>query len=253
MNQLSKQLLDLKRLLKISWEFIRGFNFFGNLNDVVSIFGSARLPANHPACQLAEELAYRLAHQNFSILTGGGMSVMQAANRGAKLAQKDGAKIKSLACNIYLPFEQKSNPFLDGMLTMKFFFTRKYMLMSYSQAFVIFAGGIGTLDEFFEIITLMQTSKIPKRPVFLVGTKFWNGLVQWMRNQPLAMGTISQSCMDLFVVTDDLNYVIASLKRAKDKIHQKSESYPINREPIKPNPAYKPQQNINRQPPKHKR
>ena len=253
MSQIKKQYSDLVRLFKIGWEFIRGFHFFGNLHDVVSIFGSARLPQNHPACKLAEELAYRLAYQGFTILTGGGPSVMQAANRGASLAKKDGAKTRSLACNIYLPHEQKANPYVEAVMTMKYFFTRKYMLIHYSQAFVFFAGGVGTLDEFFEVFTLIQTGKIPKRPIYLVGTSFWNGLVTWLQQQPLKQGTIDEKTLSLFYITDDLNAVIAHLKRAKDKIHQEGESYPVNPEPKEPDTTHKPKQHINRKPSRHKR
>ncbi len=180
---------------------------------MVSIFGSARIPASNAGYAATRELATRLGREGFAILTGGGPSFMQAANQGAREA---GAR--SLACNIRLTHEQAPNPYVDRLVTMRFFFSRKYMLISYSVAFVYLPGGFGTLDELFEVLTLMQTKKIPRRPVFLVGTAYWQGLSDWLRDEVLKAGAIGPESLPLFKITDDLDEVVTELKRAKDQI-----------------------------------
>lgn len=225
MNLLSKILLDLRRLFRLGVEFVVGFHRFGSLGPTVAIFGSARLPQTHPACFQAEFLAEKLGREGFTILTGGGPSVMEAANRGARQA-----KARSIACNIRLPHEQHPNPYVDYVMTMRYFFTRKYMLLSYASAFVVFPGGYGTLDEFFEIITLMQTRKLPRRPVILIGQDYWAGMLQWLQGTVLAQKTIDAESLEIFTVTDDLELAYQTLKRAKEQIDYHRQPHPINSE-----------------------
>jgi uncharacterized protein (TIGR00730 family) len=201
---------DLGLLFKIAREFALGFHFFGRTYPMVSIFGSARIPASHAGYEATRELAARLGREGFAILTGGGPSLMEAANRGA---HESGAR--SLACNIRLPHEQAANPYVDRLLTMRFFFSRKYMLIAYSVAFIYLPGGFGTLDELFEVLTLMQTGKIPRRPVILVGVAYWKGLEAWLRAEVLRAGAIGQESLSLFHITDDLNAVVEALKQEK--------------------------------------
>jgi uncharacterized protein (TIGR00730 family) len=207
---------DLTMLFNLNQEFRRGFKAYGNLGPMVSVFGSARIAFSHPAIQKAEEVAYRLGLAGYTIMTGGGPSIMEAANRGAKRAQS-----RSVACNIILSHEKGANPFVDESITMKYFFSRKYMLISYSHGFVVFPGGVGTLDELFEIITLMQTSKIKRRPIFLVGAEYWKGLESWMKGPLMESLAIDQETLNLFTVTDDLdlicNTLIADLKNTTKK------------------------------------
>jgi uncharacterized protein (TIGR00730 family) len=222
---LTKVWKDFVILLKIAKEFALGFHFFSRVYPLVSIFGSARIPASHAGYAATRELAARLGREGFAILTGGGPSFMEAANRGAR-----DAGARSLACNIRLPHEQAANPYLDRVLTMRFFFSRKYMLISYSTAFIYLPGGFGTLDELFEVLTLMQTRKIPKRPVFLVGKEYWSGLETWLRGEVYRIGAIGPESLPLFRVTDDLDEIVATLKRTKDEIDRESERDPVNGE-----------------------
>jgi hypothetical protein len=180
---------------------------------MVSIFGSARIPASHAAYEATRELAARLGGAGFAILTGGGPSFMEAANRGAR-----DVGARSLACNILLPHEQRANAFVDRLVTMRYFFSRKYMLISYSVGFVYLPGGFGTLDELFEVLTLMQTKKIPRRPVILVGKDYWSGLEKWIRGEVLRVGAIGPESLELFHVTDSLDEIVEALKRTKDQI-----------------------------------
>ncbi len=209
-EKIAKHLVILFRIAK---EFIAGFRFFSRVYPMVSIFGSARIPASHDGYEATRELAAKLGREGFAILTGGGPSFMEAANRGAREA---GAR--SLACNIRLPHEQAANRYIDRLVTMRFFFSRKYMLISYSVGFVYLPGGFGTLDELFEVLTLMQTKKIPRRPVVLVGTEYWRGLEQWLRGEVLRVGAIGDESLPLFRITDDLDSIVQELKRTKNEI-----------------------------------
>lgn len=209
---------DFVILNRIAKEFILGFYFFSRVYPMVSIFGSARIPATHEAYDATRELAARLGREGFAILTGGGPSFMEAANRGAR-----DAGARSLACNIRLPHEQAANPYVDRLVTMRFFFSRKYMLISYSTAFVYLPGGFGTLDELFEVLTLMQTGKIPRRPVVLVGKAYWKGLEDWLRGEVYRAGAIGPESLPLIHVTDDLDDIVATLKRAKDEVDRERE------------------------------
>lgn len=225
MNPIIKIYKDLVRLFLIASEFIRGFHVFGNEKNIVVVFGSARMPESSPYYEISRDLARRLGKLGFSILTGGGHSLMKAANQGAK---DSGAR--SIACNILLPFEQKPNGYIDRVLTMKYFFTRKYMLISYSEGFVFLPGGFGTLDEFFETVTLMQTGKIPRRPVYLLGTEYWRGMQDWIQSTLLAQGAINAHDLEGYKITDSLVEIVEGLKRAKDEIDHSRKTHPINRE-----------------------
>jgi uncharacterized protein (TIGR00730 family) len=204
---------DFILLLRIAKEFAHGFHFFSRVYPMVSIFGSARIPASHAGYAATRDLAARLGREGFAILTGGGPSFMEAANRGAR-----DAGARSLACNIRLPHEQAANPYVDRLVTMRFFFSRKYMLISYSVAFIYLPGGFGTLDELFEVLTLMQTKKIPRRPVILVGKEYWKGLDDWLRGEVFQVGAIGPESLPLFHVTDSIEEIVEELKRAKDQI-----------------------------------
>ncbi len=204
---------DFVLILRVAKEFAHGFLFFSRVYPMVSIFGSARIPASHAGYEATRELAARLGRAGFAILTGGGPSFMEAANRGAR-----DAAARSLACNIRLPHEQASNPYVDRVVTMRFFFSRKYMLISYSVAFIYLPGGFGTLDELFEVLTLMQTGKIPRRPVFLVGKEYWQGLETWLRCEVLGVGAIGPESLPLLRVTDDLDEIVETLMRTKEQL-----------------------------------
>jgi len=189
------------RVFRIMSEFVSGFELLRNHGLAVTFWGSARLTPKDPYYKLAEELAARLARKGFSVVSGGGPGIMEASNVGAF---KVGGK--SVGLNIQLPFEQKLNPYTTESLNFDFFFSRKVMLTFASEAYVYFPGGYGTLDEFFEIITLIQTKKIQKLPVVLIGSEFWNPLIRWFEKDLFKKyQTISKEDLDLFVVFDDID------------------------------------------------
>ncbi|HVH40402.1 MAG TPA: TIGR00730 family Rossman fold protein [Gemmatimonadaceae bacterium] len=189
---------DPWRVMRIMAEFIEGFDKLSEVEKGVSIFGSARTHPDDPQYQAAMETARLLGKEGFSIITGAGPGIMEAANKGAKLG--GGA---SIGCNIELPFEQGSNPYVDTHVAFRYFAVRKTMFIKYSSAFIIFPGGFGTFDELFEALTLIQTGKISQFPVILFGTHYWAGLVRWIRSRVLAERKISPGDMDLMIVTDD--------------------------------------------------
>lgn len=188
---------DSWRVMRVMSEFVQGFELLASLGPAVTIFGSARTPPDHPEYQKARETAMLLGQAGFGIISGGGPGIMEAANAGAKSA---GAK--SIGVGIELPFEQKLNDFVDTSVNFHYFFVRKVMLVKYSQAFVIFPGGLGTLDEMFEALTLIQTKKIKNFPIVLVGTDYWKGLTDWMENTLAKQGKMKASDMRLLTVTD---------------------------------------------------
>jgi len=185
------------RVFRIMGEFVEGFDELTHLGPAVTIFGSARTEPNDPAYQECVETARLLGEAGFSIITGGGPGMMQAANQGAHEAG-----VPSVGLNIELPFEQDLNPYADLKIHFRYFFVRKTMFVKYAQAFVIFPGGFGTLDELFESLTLIQTGKIRDFPLVLFGTKYWGGLMDWIENTLKAEGKISPTDMDLIKVVD---------------------------------------------------
>jgi len=197
---------EAERLDRARRELEMGFDALADLGRAVSIFGSARTPPDHPEYAAAREVARRLGERGYAIITGGGPGAMEAANRGAR-----DANARSIGLNIELPFEQHANPYLDTSLEFHYFFTRKVMFVRYASGFVVFPGGFGTLDEAFEALTLEQTDKVFDFPVVLVGTDFWGGLVDWIKEKLLDGGKISPGDIDLLTVTDDLDEVVGRL------------------------------------------
>jgi uncharacterized protein (TIGR00730 family) len=189
---------DPWRVLRIMGEFVWGFDNLSDVRDGVSVFGSARTPPSDPHYAAAVETARLLAKAGIPVITGGGPGIMEAANRGALEAGG-----KSIGCNIELPFEQGSNPYLSRSLNFKFFFVRKTMFVKYATAFIVFPGGYGTLDELFEALTLIQTGKVKHFPVILFGSEYWKGLVHWLSQTVAGEGKIDARDLLLFQVTDD--------------------------------------------------
>ena len=189
---------ELWRAFRIFCEFVRGFRTFHFVGPCVTVFGSARFPETHPHYAVARELGHRLARAGFTVMTGGGPGLMEAANRGAKEA---GAL--SVGLNIELPFEQGGNPYCDIALEFHYFFARKIMFVRYASGYVVFPGGFGTMDELWEALTLIQTGKIVGFPMILVGTDYWRGLVDWVGDRMLSEGNISPDDLELWTLTDD--------------------------------------------------
>ena len=178
-------------------EFVEGFETLARLGPAVSIFGSARTRPGDPHYEAAERTAALLTREGFAVITGGGPGVMEAANKGAHEAGGD-----SVGCNIELPFEQGMNAYVDIAINFRYFFVRKTMFVKYAEAFIIFPGGFGTMDELFEALTLIQTGKVRDFPVVLFGKEYWQGLVAWLQERMLADGKIKPEDMQLLIVTD---------------------------------------------------
>ena len=189
---------DPWRVMRIMGEFIEGFDKLAKLEKAVTVFGSARTAPGDPQYKAAVEVGKRLAKRDFAVITGAGPGIMEAANKGAKLAGG-----RSIGCNIELPFEQGANPYVDTLVNFRYFFVRKTMFIKYSAAFVIFPGGFGTLDEMFEAVTLIQTGKISQFPIVLFGTHYWAGLFRWLQSRVLGENKISAGDIDLLTLTDD--------------------------------------------------
>ena len=187
-------------MLRIQGEFVSGFDTLADVEAAVCIFGSARVTEQDPLYSKAVELARVLSEDGFAIITGGGPGIMEAANRGAKEAGGI-----SVGCNIELPFEQGSNAYVDISINFRYFFVRKTMFMKYSEAFVIFPGGFGTMDELFEALTLIQTGKVRNFPVILFGTQYWRGLINWIKGVMLAEHKIAADDLKLLVITDSVD------------------------------------------------
>jgi len=198
---------ELVRVLRIAWEFVRGFRRLHFLGPCVTVFGSARFGEGHAYYESAREMGGLLAREGFTVMTGGGPGIMEAANRGAREAGG-----RSVGCNIKLPFEQEPNHYLDELITFRYFFVRKVMLVKYSYAFIAFPGGFGTLDEVFEALTLMQTDKIKDFPVVLIGTEFWSPLVDFIRHRLIALGTITEADFRLVYVMDSPEEALESIR-----------------------------------------
>ena len=194
------QASDSWKIFKIMSEFVEGFEKLARIGPCVSIFGSARTGPDNEYFQLAEEIAFLLTQQGYGVITGGGPGIMEAANMGAKRG-----KGKSVGINIDLPFEQEANLFIDPdkLITFDHFFVRKVMFMKYAQGFIVLPGGFGTFDELFEAITLIQTDKIGRFPIVLVGTSYWEGLVEWIKKVMLKdEKNINEADMELFTLVD---------------------------------------------------
>jgi len=215
-----KKAVDSWQVFKILAEFVEGFEKMGRIGPCVSIFGSARIQPGHPYYTLAIQVAEALAAQGFGIITGGGGGIMEAGNRGAK-----NAGAYSVGLNINLPFEQVPNPYIDRELLLQFdyFFVRKVIFVKYAQAFVVMPGGLGTLDELFEALTLIQTHKIKQFPIVLVRTDFWQGLHDWLANRMLAEGFISPEDMHLFRLVDTPEEAVSMICG-----HYMQESHKVN-------------------------
>ena len=202
---------DTWRVFRIMGEFVEGFDDLATVTRGVAIFGSARTPPDNPFYAAAQETSALLAHAGFTVITGGGPGIMEAANRGAFEA-----KGTSIGCNIELPFEQSPNPYQTRSLKFKYFFVRKTMFVKYSNAFVIFPGGFGTLDELFEALTLIQTRKINNFPVILFGSEFWGGMLGWLEGVILKSKYISSEDRGLLHLTDSPSEVVDIIRHSQD-------------------------------------
>lgn len=204
---------DPWRVFRIMGEFVQGFDELGDVFEGVAIFGSARTPATDPHYAQAVTTARMLAQKGFSIITGGGPGIMEAANRGAVEGEGE-----SIGCNIELPFEQGTNKYVGRSINFRFFFVRKTMFVKYSTAFVVFPGGFGTMDELFESLTLIQTGKVKHFPVILFGSDYWSGLVDWLRERVATEGKVDHKDLKLFTVTDDPEEVCRIIIEARAKL-----------------------------------
>ncbi len=204
---------DPWRVLRIMGEFVEGFDTLARVSSGVTFFGSARTAPDDPYYKAATETARLLSAAGFSIITGGGPGIMEAANKGASLGGGP-----SIGLNIELPFEQGTNEFVDTAMHFHYFFVRKTMFVKYSIGFVVFPGGYGTLDETFESLTLIQTGKIKHFPVVLFGSAYWRGLLEWLRQTVAAERKINVSDLDIFHVTDDPQDAAAEVTRARENL-----------------------------------
>jgi len=204
---------DAWQILRIQGEFTKGFDVFNELGPCISVFGSARTKTGTKWYEEAKEFGKLIACEGFGVITGGGPGIMQAANRGAKEVAGN-----SIGIGIELPFEAGMNKYVTTGIECRYFFTRKVMFLKYSQGFVVFPGGLGTLDELFEALTLAQTGHTPKFPIILVGKDYWSGLVDWLQETIAAQGRMSQSDFDLFRIVD-------TAEEARDKIMEYHNKY----------------------------
>ncbi|MGN0064642.1 MAG: TIGR00730 family Rossman fold protein [Nocardioides sp.] len=202
---------DPWRVLKIQAEFVEGFGSLAETGPAVAVFGSARTPTDHPEYAAGVEVGRQLAEAGFAVVTGGGPGAMEAANKGA--SEAGGV---SIGLGIELPFENGLNPWVDTGINFRYFFVRKTMFVKYSQGFVVLPGGVGTFDELFEALTLVQTEKITQFPIVLFGSAYWQGLVEWMRGTVLAGGKISPVDVERLVVTDDPAEAVRIMVEARE-------------------------------------
>ncbi len=216
---------DPWRVLRVQAEFVEGFGALAELGSAIAVFGSARTSPDDPEAELAEALGRALVDAGFAVITGGGPGAMEAANKGA--SEAGGV---SVGLGIELPFEAGLNPWVDRGINFRYFFVRKTMFVKYSQGFVVLPGGIGTLDELFEAITLVQTGKITSFPIVLLGRSYWSGLVDWLRDTLLAQGKVSSRDLELFMLTDDVDEAVAAMVRAR---HERE----VRDEPVSGYPA----------------
>ncbi len=204
---------DSWMVFRVMSEFVDGYEKMAKIGPCVSIFGSARLPEDHYYYKMASDIAKKITEIGFGVITGGGPGIMEAGNRGAH------GNGKSIGLNIELPFEQHFNPYVDKGYNINFdyFFVRKVMFVKYSQGFVVMPGGFGTLDELSEALTLIQTNKIGKFPIVLVGSEFWSGILDWFKGTLLKEGLIAEQDLDLFRVVDSAEDAVAHIKAFYDK------------------------------------
>jgi len=196
-NETDFRRADSWRVLRIFSEFVEGIDSLGDIEKAVAIFGSARTTRDDPYYEAARRTAQLLAESGYAIITGGGPGIMEAGNRGARDAGG-----RSIGCNIELPFEQMANQYIDTLVNFRYFFVRKTMFIKYSSAFLIFPGGFGTLDELLEAVELIQTGKISHFPVVLYGSKYWSGLIDWLRQTVLGANNIAEADLELLQVVD---------------------------------------------------
>ncbi|WP_428346742.1 TIGR00730 family Rossman fold protein [Nocardioides sp.] len=201
---------DPWRVLRIQAEFVEGFGTLTELGPAIGVFGSARTAVDDPYYALGEELGRKLVQAGFAVLTGGGPGAMEAANKGASLAGG-----KSVGLGIELPFETGLNEWVELGINFRYFFARKTMFVKYSRGFAVLPGGLGTLDELFEALTLVQTEKVTSFPVALIGVDYWSGLMGWLTDTVLADGKISQRDLDMLTVTDDIDQVVELMVEAQ--------------------------------------
>lgn len=221
------RLAEFFRILRIAWEFFRGFRTLHFVGPCVTVFGSARVDGDDRYYALAREMGAELAHSGFTVITGGGPGVMEAANRGAKEAGG-----RSVGVNIVLPHEQVTNKYLDVVLTFRYFFVRKVMLVKYSYAFIAMPGGYGTFDEIFEAATLIQTGKIKDFPLILMGVAFWTPLLTYMREHLLAAGTIDERDLAMLHLTDSPHEAASIIRDAAIRKFGLKYAQPIRRRKV---------------------
>jgi uncharacterized protein (TIGR00730 family) len=209
---------DPWRVFRIMSEFVNGFDELAHIPPAVAIFGSARTHADDPSYAAAVETARLLARAGFAIITGGGPGIMEAANKGAQ----EGGNL-SIGCNIELPFEQATNAYQDISVDFRYFMVRKTMFVKYSNAFVIFPGGFGTMDELFEALTLIQTRKVSHFPIILYNSRYWDGLLQWLRSTMLTEGKISPEDLDLLCVSDDPQEICRLVRESYESYRRERE------------------------------
>lgn len=202
---------DPWRALRILAEFVEGFDAMAAVGPAVTVFGSARTESGSPLYELARTIGRKLAEAGYAVITGGGPGTMEGANRGCR----EGGGL-SVGCNIELPHEQSLNPYVDLGVDFRYFFARKTMFVKYANGFVILPGGFGTLDELFEALTLIQTGKVRHFPVILVGSAYWSGLLDWIRDTLLTAGAVSPGDLDLLKVTDDPDEVVRLMRAFSD-------------------------------------
>ena len=202
---------DTWRLFRIMAEFVEGFETLSRIGPCVTIFGSARTPADHKYYQMTVEVARLAAKQGYGIITGGGPGVMEAANKGATMENG-----RSIGLNIQLPYEQLPNPYIKTLLNFRHFFCRKVMFLKYTSAVIIMPGGYGTIDEMFETLTLIQTQKVASLPLVLMGSEFWKGLMDWLEKTMLQQGYILEADLSLMKITDDPQEAIDYISKQKE-------------------------------------
>ena len=203
---------DPWRIFRIMSEFVEGFEELARIGPAVTVFGSARTKASDRYYKLAEEIAFLLAKDGYAIITGAGPGIMEAANKGAKKAG-----ITSIGLNIQVPVAQKPNRFITKLIEFRYFFCRKVMFLKYANASVIFPGGFGTMDEFFETVTLIQTQRIEKFPVVLVGSEYWKGLIDWVKKSMINTNRVSEEDLDIFSIVDEPAEVVRVIKKFYSK------------------------------------